>query len=38
MPKPRINLTRYHGVLVLRGPTEPPMARGGHSGQTWQGT
>ena len=20
-PKPRVNLTRYHGVLVLRGPT-----------------
>jgi hypothetical protein len=22
VPKPRVNLTRYHGVLVLRGPTE----------------
>ncbi len=21
VPKPRVNLTRYHGVLVLRGPT-----------------
>jgi hypothetical protein len=36
IPKPRINLTRYHGVLVLRGPTEPPMAWAGHSSQTRQ--
>jgi hypothetical protein len=36
VPKPRINLTRYHGVLVLRGPTEPPLAWTGHPGQAWQ--
>jgi hypothetical protein len=34
-PKPRANLTRYHGVLVLRGPTQSPIAWAGHSGQAW---
>jgi hypothetical protein len=33
VPKPRVNLTRYHGVLVLRGPTEPPLARARHASQ-----
>jgi hypothetical protein len=35
VPKPRVNLTRYHGVLVLRGPTQPPIAWAGHSRQAW---
>jgi hypothetical protein len=34
VPKPRVNLTRYQGVLVLRGPTKPPLARAGHSSKT----
>ncbi len=36
VPKPQVNLTRYHGVLVLRGPTKPSMAWAGHASQTRQ--
>jgi hypothetical protein len=38
VPKPRVNLTRYHGVLACAARPEPPLARGGRPGQTWQGT
>ena len=38
IPKPRVNLTRYHGILVLRGPSESPMARFGHTGPSALGT
>jgi hypothetical protein len=38
VPKPRVNLTRYHGVLACAARPQPPMARVGHSSWAWQGT
>jgi hypothetical protein len=32
-PKPRINLTRYHGVLACAARPEPPLARARHASQ-----
>ena len=36
VPKPRVNLTRYRGVLFLCGPIQSPLARAGYTGQTRQ--
>jgi hypothetical protein len=35
-PKPRVNLTRYHGVLACAARPKPPLARAGHSSKTRQ--
>jgi len=36
--KPRVNLTRYHGVLAFAARPKSPLARVGHTGQAWQGS